>query len=64
MGKLITTGISHGRHKFSLEYPEIDGKVTCIAKCACGYQVEILQFAGWGGTRELQKRWEDHTGEQ
>ena len=64
MGKLILTGISKGRHKFSLEYPEADGKVTCTARCACGYQVEILQFEGWGGTRELQKRWEDHIGDQ
>lgn len=64
MGKLITTGISKGPHKFSLEYPEVDGKVTCIAQCACGYQVQILQFEGWGGTRELLKRWEDHIGDQ
>lgn len=62
MGKLIATGISKGKHKFSLDYSEVNGKVTCIARCACGYQVEILQFEGWGGTRELQKRWEEHTG--
>ena len=62
MGKLIATGISKGKHKFYLDYSEVNGKVTCIARCACGYQVEILQFEGWGGTRELQKRWEDHTG--
>jgi len=63
VGSLIGTGISKGPHKFSLEYPEITGKVICIARCACGYQVEILQFEGWGGTRELQKRWEEHTGD-
>ena len=64
VGSLIGTGISKGPHKFSLEYPEIEGKVICIARCACGYQVQILQFEGWGGTRELQKRWEDHIGDQ
>ena len=61
MGKLIATGISKGQHKFSLDYSEVNGKVTCVVNCACGYRVEILQFEGWGGTRELQKRWEEHT---
>ena len=63
MGKLILTGISKGEHKFFLEYPNIEGRVICNARCTCGYQVEILQFEGWGGTRELQKRWEEHTGD-
>ena len=63
MGKIIATGISKGKHKFSLDYSVVNGKVTCIARCVCGYQVEILQFEGWGGTRELQKRWEEHTGD-
>ena len=64
MGRLILTGVSKGEHKFLLEYPDIDGRVICLARCTCGFQVEILQFEGWGGTRELQKRWEQHTGEQ
>ena len=63
MGRIIITGIAKGRHKFSLDYSEMNGKFTCVAQCACGYQVEILQFEGWGGTRELQKRWEEHTGD-
>ena len=64
MGKLIATGISKGQHKFSLDYSEVNGKVTCVVNCACGYRVEILQFEGLGGTRELQKRWEEHTDSQ
>ena len=63
MAKLIATGLSKGRHKFSIEYTEVNGKVTCFARCACGHEVQILQFEGWGGTRELQKKWEEHTGE-
>ena len=64
MGKLVATGISKGKHKFSLDYQTIEEKIICIAKCACGYSVEIKQFEGWGGTRELQRRWEEHTGDQ
>jgi hypothetical protein len=25
MGSIILTGISHGKHQFSLTYPEVDG---------------------------------------
>ena len=36
MGLIILTGISHGRHKFSLEYPMVDGESMSIACCKCG----------------------------
>ena len=51
MGKIILTGISWGSHKFSLEYPSIKGKIKCFAICTCGYQVEILHFDSWGGSK-------------
>ena len=64
LSRLIATGISKGPHKFSLKYSKLHGIETCFARCACGFQVEIFQFRGWGGTRELQKRWEEHIGEK
>jgi hypothetical protein len=39
MGSIILTGISHGKHQFSLTYPEIKGVMICMAKCSCGYEV-------------------------
>ena len=62
MGSIILTGISRGKHQFSLNYPELDGKVICIAKCKCGYKVEILNFRSYGGTKDLQMKWEKHIG--
>ena len=42
MGSIILTGISNGKHQFSLTYPEIDGVTICMAHCKCGYEVEII----------------------
>ena len=60
MGAIILTGISHGKHQFSLEYLELDGKTICIAHCTCGYEVEIIHFRSYGGTKDLQMKWEKH----
>ena len=62
MGSIILTGISHGKHQFSLTYPEIDGKTICMAHCKCGYEVEIINFGSYGGSKDLQKKWEKHIG--
>ena len=62
MGSIILTGISHGKHQFSLTYPEVDGVMICMAHCKCGYEVEILYFKNYGGIKYLQKMWEIHIG--
>ena len=62
MGSIILTGISHGKHQFSLEYPVIDGVMICMAHCQCGYEVEINNFRIYGGTKDLQMKWEKHIG--
>jgi hypothetical protein len=62
MGSIILTGISHGKHQFSLTYPEAAGVMICIAQCKCGYEVEIINFRSYGGTKDLQKKWEKHIG--
>jgi hypothetical protein len=62
MGSIILTGISYGKHQFSLTYPEVDGEVKCLAHCSCGYEVEILYFKNYGGVKYLQKMWEMHIG--
>jgi hypothetical protein len=62
MGRIILTGISQGKHKFRLEYPIVDGKTICMAICACGYEVEILYFENYGGTKDLQMKWQKHIG--
>ena len=62
MGRIILTGISHGKHKFKLEYPIVDGKTICMAICACRYEVEILYFENYGGTKDLQMKWQKHIG--
>ena len=62
MGSIILTRISHGKHQFSLTYPEVEGVVICMAKCKCGYEVEILYFKNYGGIKYLQKMWEMHIG--
>ena len=59
---LVLTGLSHGKHKFSLAYPEVEGKKLCIAKCNCGYEVEIINFHNYGGVKDLQMKWEKHIG--
>lgn len=63
MGKIILTGISWGSHKFSLDYPCIEREVKCFAICTCGYQVEILHYESWGGSRQVQFEWEKHISE-
>ena len=62
MGSIILTGISHGKHQFSLTYPEVNGVMICMAKCNCGYEVEIINFNNYGGTKDLQRKWEKHIG--
>lgn len=59
---IVLTGLSHGKHKFNLSYPEVDGNKICIAKCDCGYEVEIMNFHNYGGIKDLQKKWEMHIG--
>ena len=62
MSAIILTGISHGKHQFSLSYPEVDGVIICMAHCQCGYEVEINNFRSYGGTKDLQMKWEKHVG--
>ena len=62
MGRIILTGISQGKHEFKLEYPIVDGKTICMAICTCGFEVEILYFENYGGTKDLQMKWEKHIG--
>ena len=59
---IVLTGLSHGKHKFNLSYPEVDGNKICIAKCDCGYEVEIINFHNYGGVKDLQMKWEKHIG--
>jgi len=60
MGSIILTGISYGKHQFSLTYPEVEGVTICMAECKCGYEVEILYFKNYGGIKYLQMMWEKH----
>jgi hypothetical protein len=53
MSSIILTGISHGKHQFSLTYPELEGVMICMAHCNCGYEFEIINFNNYGGTRDL-----------
>ena len=62
MGSIILTGISHGKHQFSLTYPEVEAAIICMAHCKCGYEVEIIKFRSYGGTKDLQMKWEKHIG--
>jgi hypothetical protein len=62
MGSIILTGISKGKHQFSLQYAEINGSATCTAYCKCGFEVEINNFKNYGGTKDLQMKWEKHIG--
>ena len=62
MGSIILTGISQGKHQFSLTYPEVEGVISCVAQCKCGYEVEIINFTSYGGAKDLQKKWEKHIG--
>jgi hypothetical protein len=59
---LVLTGLSKGKHSFELSYPIVDDKKICIAKCKCGYEVEIKYFWNYGGVKDLQKKWEMHIG--
>ena len=36
--------------------------MICMAHCKCGYEVEIINFNNYGGTKDLQKKWEKHIG--
>jgi len=62
MDELILTGISHGKHEFSLKYPKVDGVEICMAYCKCGYEVEIKYHHSYAGMKDLQKKWEIHIG--
>ena len=31
-----------------------------MTKCKCGFEVEIINFRSYGGTRDLQRKWEKH----
>jgi hypothetical protein len=33
-----------------------------MAHCKCGYEVEIINFNNYGGTKDLQMKWEKHIG--
>jgi hypothetical protein len=48
MSAIILTGIRHGKHQFTLDYPVVDGQKICMAHCECDYEVEILYFKIYG----------------
>ena len=60
--ELILTGLSHGKHEFSLEYPKVDGVEICIALCKCGHKVQINHHRSYAGMKDLQMKWEKHIG--
>ena len=60
MNELILTGISHGKHEFSLDYPKVDEGEICMAHCKCGYEVQINNYWNYGGMKDLQMKWEKH----
>lgn len=62
MGSIILTGTSHGKHQFSLEYPELNGAIICVAHCECGYETEIINFRNYGGVKDLEMKWQKHIG--
>ena len=62
MGSIILTGISHGKHKFSLDYPVVDGHMICMAHCLCGYDVQIPNFSNYAGGKYLEMTWQKHIG--
>ena len=62
MSAIILTGIRHGDHQFSLDYPTVDGKLICMAHCECGYEVQIPNFNRYAGGMYLQWVWEKHIG--
>jgi hypothetical protein len=62
LSAIVLTGLSYGKHQFSLEYPIEDQVMRCIAVCKCGYRVQISYFRSYGGVKDLQKKWELHIG--
>ncbi len=60
MGQIILTGVTYEDHKFALHYPQMDGKIICIAKCTCGFEKEILHYQSYAGHRQLQFEWDRH----
>jgi len=62
MGSIILTGISHGKHKFSLEYSCVEGVEICMAHFNCGVKVENNNFRNYGGSTDLPRKWEKHLG--
>lgn len=62
LSAIVLTGLSFGKHKFSLEYPIEDQVMRCIAVCQCGFRVEISHFRSYGGVKDLQMKWEQHIG--
>ena len=36
--------------------------MICMAHCKCRYEVEIINFRNYGGTKDLQMKWEKHIG--
>ena len=62
MGSIILTGLSHRRHKVSLNYPDVEGIMICRAQCKCGYKVEFINFRNYGSGNDLQMKWEEHIG--
>jgi len=61
MSYLILTGLSSGKHKFTLEYEGEDIEQKCYVVCRCGYRKEIINFKNYGGVKELQRVWDKHT---
>jgi hypothetical protein len=62
VNSILLTGISQGKHQFSLNYQQVAGETICEAHCKCGYRVEIINFTNYGGIKDLQMKWEKHLG--
>jgi len=62
VSSILLTGISQGKHQFSLNYQQVAGETICEAHCKCGYQVQIINFTNYGGIKDLQMKWEKHLG--
>ena len=60
MRPIILTGLTQGKHKFDLNYREVDGVEHCFVLCLCGFESEVLNFNNYGGVKHVQSIWETH----
>ena len=62
MGRVILTGLTkNNHHKLSLDYTVVEGIEKCVVNCKCGWRGELKMFRHYGGTKELERLWDDHS---